>query len=95
MRARFIAWLHAYLVAIDAAWFLRLRLLPYVLADNGDAPSPYETISSFTGRMANVGVPWALRWQPRIDRLFELLGSTPGHCQRSIIRADWLTAPLP
>ena len=95
MRARFVAWLHAYLVAIDAAWFLRLRLLPYVLADNGDAPSPYETISSFTGRMANAGVPWALRWQPRIDHLFERLGSTPGHCQRSIVRADWLTAPLP
>ena len=95
MRARFIAWLHAYLVAIDAAWFLRLRLLPYVLADNGDPPSPYETISSFTGRMANAGVPWALRWQPRIDHLFELIGSTPGHCQRSIVRADWLTAPLP
>jgi hypothetical protein len=95
MGARLKAWVHAYLVAIDAVWFLRLRCLPFVLADNGDQPSPYETISSFTGRMANLAVPWALRWQPRIDWLFERLGSPPGHCQRSIVRADQLNAPLP
>ena len=94
MIAIFKAWLHAYLVALDSLWFVRLALVP-TLRRQMKPPSPYETISSFTGRAAIKGWPWALWLQPRIDRLFEHLGSAPGHCQRSIVRADWLTAPLP
>jgi hypothetical protein len=92
--ARLKAWSHAWLVALDQLAFVWLAGWFY-LADRAPCPSPYETISSYTGRMANAGMRWALWLRPRIDRLFQFLGSPPGHCQRSIVRADWLTAPLP
>lgn len=93
MGARLAAWAHAWLVALDQLAFVSLAG-GFYLFDRAACPSPYETISSYTGRMANEGMRWALIAQPLIDRLFEALGSPPGHCQRSIVRAD-LTVPLP
>lgn len=93
MKARLLAWAHAWLVALDQIAFVSLAGWFYLFG-RAQCPSPYETISSYTGRMADAGMRWALVAQPLIDRLFEVLGSPPGHCQRSIVRAD-LTIPLP
>ncbi|WP_294390467.1 hypothetical protein [uncultured Sphingomonas sp.] len=87
--------LHAWLVALDQLAYVTTAGPAYLLG-LGPIPSPYETISSSVGRHANDGWRWArvARWL--IDRLFTMLvGSAPGHCQRSIVRADWITATLP
>jgi hypothetical protein len=98
MIARLRAWAHAWLIALDQLAFVWLAGWFYLI-DRAAPPSPYETISSYTGRMANAGMGWALWLQPIIDRLFMLLGSKPRHCQRSIVsaqvRAAWLDAAPP
>ena len=85
---------HAWLVALDQLAYVTLFGWLYLFG-RGTVPSPYETISSRCGRAANAGRRWGVAARAGIDRLFELLGSPPGHCQRSIVRADWLVAPLP
>ena len=94
MIARLKLWVHAWLVALDQLAYVSIFGWAYLLGF-GRVPSPYETISSRCGRAANAGSRWGFVAERWIDRLFEHLGSAPGHCQRSIIRADWLTAPLP
>lgn len=94
MIARLRACTHAWLIALDQLAYCSIFFLPG-LVGFGAVPSPYETISSWAGRSANAGSAIGIVAQCWIDRLFGLLGSTPGHCQRSIVRADWLVAPLP
>lgn len=87
--------LHAWLVALDQLAYVTLAT-PAFLVGLSDAPSPYETISSAVGRHANLGFRWAVVAQHLIDRLFTaLVASPPGHCQRSIVRADWIISTLP
>ena len=93
MIARLKLWIHAGLIALDQLAYV-LLVGPWYVIGLAACPSPYETISSFTGRRANAGQRWAIVAQVAIDRLFEALGSPPGHCQRSIVRAD-LQLPLP
>lgn len=90
---RFALWMHAWLVALDQLAYVFLAG-PWYLIGLAACPSPYETISSCVGRRANACQRWAEVAQVLIDRLFEALGSPPGHCQRSIVRAD-LQVPLP
>lgn len=92
MIARLKAWLHAWLLTLDQLACVTLSAPKYLIR-GGPCPSPYETISSKVGRMANAGHRWALIAQRLIDGLFELLGARPGHCQRSIERAD-LVSPI-
>ncbi len=89
MIRRLRAWVHAWLIALDQLAYVTLA------GPTDPAPSPYETISSRVGRAANDGLWWGKLLQPAIDRLFMLLGSDPGHCQRSIVRADWIASTLP
>ncbi len=77
-------WLHALLIAIDQLAYVLLDFWACVVRAHR-VPSPRETISSKVGRMANEGREWAIVVQPMIDRLFELFGSPPGHCQRAIV----------
>ena len=93
MLGRFGQLIHAWLVALDQLAYVTLAS-PAFLIGLSDPPSPHETISSAFGRHANLGFHWAIVAQRLIDRLFELLGSPPGHCQRAIVRADWLKFPL-
>lgn len=93
MKARLAAWVHAWLVALDQLAYVWLFGWAFLLGD-GPCPSPYETISSRCGRAANAGKRWGVFAQRWIDRLFEALGSPPGHCQRSIVRADLQAFPL-
>lgn len=93
-RARLRAWLHAWLIALDQLAYVTFDFWACVMRGH-PVPSPYETISSKVGRRARRGAHWALLAESAIDSLFMLLGSAPGHCRRSIIRADWLTANLP
>ena len=79
----------AWLVALDQLAFVTIVSL-FAIVRLAPVPSPYETISSFVGRRANAGARWAAIAQRWIDDLFQLLGSRPGHCQRSIVRADLL-----
>jgi hypothetical protein len=89
---RLKAWLHAWLIALDQFAYVTLAAPKYLLL-GGPTPSPYETISSKCGRMAAKGRRWAIVAAALIDRLFELLGAPPGHCARSIVRADLLNTP--
>ena len=84
MIARLKAWLLAFLVAFDQLAYVILAG-PKFLIVGGPVPSPRETISSKVGREAIKGHRWALIVEPLIDDLFELLGSTPGHCRRDIV----------
>jgi hypothetical protein len=93
VRGRLAAWLHAWLIALDQLAYVWLAGFKFV-SEGGPTPSPYETISSKTGRMAEKGHRWALVAQVLIDGLFRLLGSPPGHCRRSIIRASTISASL-
>lgn len=89
---RIAAWLHAWLIALDQLAYVTLAG-PKYLVFGGPTPSPYETISSKCGRMAARGHRWAVIAAAVIDWLFVLLASPPGHCARSIIRADLLNTP--
>jgi hypothetical protein len=91
MMNRFQLWLRAWAIALDQLLYVWLAAPKYLIV-GGSVPSPYETISSKIGRMANRGHRWALILQPVIDRLFMLFGSPAGHCQRSIVRAATITA---
>jgi len=82
-------WFRAWLVALDQLVYVTLAAPKYLLR-GGPCPSPYETISSKCGRMARKGHRWAIIAQCVIDRVFVALGSQPGHCARSIVRADLL-----
>lgn len=93
MTARLKGWLHSWLIALDQWAYVSLAGPKYLIV-GGPPPSPYETISSKTGRMAAKGHRWALIAAPLIDRLFEALGSPPGHCQRSIVKAAMIDASL-
>jgi len=93
MAGRFRSWLHSWLIALDQWAYVSLAAPKYLLR-GGPLPSPYETISSKTGRMADEGHRWALIARPMIDGLFILLGSPPGHCQRSIVKAAVIDASL-
>lgn len=46
--------------------------------------NPDETFSSRVGRRSKEGKTWARIVEKMIDKLFELKGSKPGHCQRVI-----------
>ena len=81
--------LHAWLVALDQLAYVTLAS-PAFLIGLSDPPSPHETISSAVGRHSNLGFRWARLAERLIDRLFILLGSPPGHCQRAIVRAELL-----
>jgi hypothetical protein len=86
---------HAWLVALDQLAYVTLAGPAYLIG-LGPQPSPYETISSSVGRHANDGWRWARIVQRLIDGLFTLLAGSPaGHCQRSIVRSDWIIATLP
>ncbi len=87
------AWLHAWLIALDQLAYVTLAAPKYLII-GGPTPSPYETISSKCGRMAAAGHRWAVIAALLIDRLFMLLGSPPGHCARSIVRADLLNPEI-
>lgn len=89
MLGRLKNWAHAWLIALDQLAYVTLA------GPTDPPPSPYETISSRVGRAANAGLWWGKLLQPAIDGLFGLLGSPPGHCQRSIVRADWIASTLP
>lgn len=93
MTNRLQGWLHSWLIALDQWAYVSLAGPKYLIA-GGPPPSPYETISSKTGRMAAKGHRWALIAAPLIDRLFMALGSPPGHCQRSIVKAAAIDASL-
>jgi len=82
--------LFALLVALDVlACVIWLSLLyPFGLADR---PTGHETISAYIGRAAFNGMPWALRAARIIDRGASLLGSDPGHCNRSFVFWSALT----
>lgn len=84
---RFKLCLHMWLVALDQLAFVTLASPKYILFD-GQPPSPQETISSKTGRMADKGKGWALLLEAIIDKLFMLLGDEPYHCQRAIVSED-------
>lgn len=86
MWRRLLRWAHAYLVAYDQLWYVRLAGIKYILR-GGEEPSAQETISSKVGRMANQNRRWAIIAQAVLDRLFMLFGSRPGHCQRAIVAA--------
>lgn len=94
MIARLGQLIRAWLVAFDQLAYVTLAS-PAFLIGLSDPPSPHETISSAVGRHADLGFRWAIVTQGLIDGLFEALGSPPGHCQRSIVRADWINATLP
>ncbi len=94
MLARLRTWTHAWLVAFDGVAQVSIFGWPYLFG-KAPLPSPYETISSRAGRAANAGSRWGIVAQRAIDGLFGLLGSQPGHCQRSIVRADIIAAELP
>lgn len=87
--------LHAWLVALDQLAYVTLAG-PACIVGLGPVPSPYETISSSVGRHANDGWRWAIAARWLIDRLFTaLVASPPGHCRRSIVRADWIISTIP
>lgn len=95
MRSRLRVLLHAWLVALDQLAYVTLAGPAYLLG-LGPVPSPYETISSSVGRHANDGWRWAHLAELMIDIAFIMLvSSKPGHCQRSIVRSDWIRASLP
>ena len=94
MGARFQSWSHAWLIALDQLAYVTLGFWACVVRGHR-TPSPYETISSKVGRMSAMGRPWARIAEPMIDRLFMCVGSPPGHCQRSVVRADWIASTLP
>jgi hypothetical protein len=93
MLKRWKACAHAWLIALDQFAYVTLAW-PKCWIVGGPVPSPYETISSKTGRMAAAGHRWARLAQAMIDRLFVCLGSPPGHCQRSIVKAATIEASL-
>ncbi len=78
--------LHATAVAVDQLAFVLLAI-PYYVFIGGEEPSARETISSRVGREARNGWLWAryARWE--IDKLFTLVGSPMGHCERAILHA--------
>lgn len=76
--ARFKAWSHEMLVALDqfAGCWLRGWLYVWV---GGEEPDPDETISSWVGRHSLAGNSRALLLERLIDAVFGA-----GHCRRSI-----------
>lgn len=93
MLKRWKACAHAWLIALDQLAYVTLAW-PKCQIVGGPVPSPYETISSKTGRMAAAGHCWARVAQVAINWLFVRLGSPPGHCQRSIVKAATVEASL-
>jgi hypothetical protein len=77
-------WLHALAVALDQLAYVILAGPKYLIV-GGEEPDAHETISSRVGRSAIAGKAWALVAEWIIDRLFQALGSAPGHCRRAIV----------
>lgn len=55
-------------------------LYPLGLADK---PTGRHMISSYVGKAALNGMPWAIRAERVIDWLAELVGDGPNHCRRA------------
>ena len=86
MRARFCAWLWAYLISVDQGWLVKGCFVTFVLLGRGKCPNPDETISSRVGRNAERGKPWAVRSARAIDALFSPWEAN--HCLNSIERDE-------
>ena len=86
-------WMQQILVSIDQAAQVWIVGIAYVAHLTDVCPSADETISSYVGRGAMDGKPWALVTARVIDRLFVMLGEEPGHCARNVETAFLGKAP--
>ena len=83
MLDRLARWVRQLLVSIDQLVYVLIAGPIYVVC-GGRCPSADETISSRVGRAQMAGQRWGIVLAWAIDRLFTLLGGTPGHCRRNV-----------
>lgn len=82
--SRLARWARQLLVAIDQLAQVIIVGLFYAVGLTSVCPSADETISSYVGRGELRGAWWARIPAAVIDRLFIVLGESPGHCRRNV-----------